>query len=397
MLRSRPHRAGSRWRAAPLRPLARASLLGLALLALLSEGCASMGGGCGSGNGCKPTAFSGLRNRMSSCTQKLFGRRSAVVVDACDPALGAIPVEMGDPGMLPAGPVLTAPPIQADPDLQPLPPGEPGALNQPKGTQGARTGAVKSDYQTRAERPRGEAYQARREASALHDPLADLPEFKAPADSAAEASPPESPTETATLKPAERSAGLGPGVRRFKVIEPRMAVGSLPTENGWKWLAELGYKTVIDLREPSEVAQADLAAIDHLGFRRISVPIARDSIKAEATAKLAAELALENSRPVFVFDADGSRAAAAGYIHLVTARKLDPKTAEREVEELGAGDTAAWKAALTLLATPSPVKDEKLKATIAEPTADVGPSGASSVLSALKAIAPGDWTLGVMP
>ena len=282
MPKTRPNRAGSPGRPFSVRPLARAGLLALAALAVAGQGCASLGLGNGCGNGCGPTAFSGIRNRLATCNlrEKLsFHRRPAVAVDACDPTLGSFPVESGEGAFLPSGPMLQSTPIQgpidANPNLEPLP-DEPNSLTAPTG---AKAGTVnKSLYQTRANAPRGEALQAPPRGAAGVQP-AGRPAATLPGDRRRPPPPPRPRRSTWPPPPCPppNTASVGPGIRRFQPIEPRLAVGSLPIEAGWMWLSELGYRTVIDLRDASEVTAAEVARdrppgapprLDPLGARR---------------------------------------------------------------------------------------------------------------------------------
>ncbi len=76
------------------------------------------------------------------------------------------------------------------------------------------------------------------------------------------------------LPPRPVDAGpvsLAPGIARFKVVEPQLAGGSLPSPTGWSFLAEKGYKTALDLRERSEVHPGDDAAALHVGLRYVAL------------------------------------------------------------------------------------------------------------------------------
>ena len=245
-------------------------------------------------------------------------------------------------GAMPPGSVLQSPPPSGEPNIEAIP-GSGGSLNPPSGgangAQGANSRPSKSFYQTRIDGTRGGAQQARREVSASRerDPLADIPKLSTPTEAApaAEASPPVAPTAgdrpaaenkpSPTGKPAETSAGLGPGIRRFKVIEPRLAIGNLPTETGWKWLSELGYRTVIDLRQPAEVQAGDLAAINHQGLRYLSIPMSATEIDPATIARLEKPSSSGPRAPAqsSCLMATACGPASVGFLHLVNVRKAD--------------------------------------------------------------------------
>ena len=351
MTTHRPIRAGR-----PGRGWKSLGLIAVSLVAFGLEGCASMRMG---GNGCSTGKCGGF---LSKC--KLFHRRatsSAIAVDSCDPSLGVSTFEGAEGGIITPGPVMSAPPgTDLDPIIQPnLSPAAPSGTGT--GTSGANSGAVKSLYQAQ----RGEPREARREVSKpKSDPLADLPALIVPGDSNTEVSPPVAPSAgdppSAGVAPSANdlpagpgvaTSGLAPGIRRFKVIEPRLAAGSQPTEAGWKWLFGLGYRTVLDLRETSEIRQGELAEIDHQGLRYLSLPISKVGVDPARVKTFEDAIAREEDRPIFIFDDDGARPASLAFLHLVLTKKTDRRLAEREVEDLGASDSPLWRTTLKYLAS----------------------------------------------
>ena len=155
---------------------------------------------------------------------------------------------------------------------------------------------------------------------------------------------------------------------------------------------------MIDLRQPSEVAQSDLAAVDHQGLRYLSIPMTKDAIDPAALARLEAELAREDSRPIFLFDADGVRPAVAGFLHLATVRKMDARSAEREVEDLGAGESPLWKAAVDHLAKTKPVALNADRPSILDAWRSIRPSAWGGVSTYVEtAFSLGGQTLANLP
>ncbi len=158
----------------------------------------------------------------------------------------------------------------------------------------------------------------------------------------------EEPDSPPPSEPAPLSAS--PGIARFKVLQPQLAAGDVPRPEGWAWLAETSYRTVLDLRPRALVAADDLAQIDRHGLRHVAFPISAETIDAEHLRRFEEELALAGARPLFFFDVEGQRAAVLWYLHRVTVDKIEPAAARREAEEIGPGDPALWTAAETYLA-----------------------------------------------
>ncbi|MBV8309418.1 MAG: hypothetical protein JO344_03355, partial [Planctomycetaceae bacterium] len=55
------------------------------------------------------------------------------------------------------------------------------------------------------------------------------------------------------------TAGGAPGIAQFAAVDLKLAGGSVPSPAGLDWLAEKGYRTLLDLRESSEVSPSFIA------------------------------------------------------------------------------------------------------------------------------------------
>lgn len=370
--RGRTGRASPDGVARSTRRPARALLLLLALAALGLEGCQS--------DPCapRPRLFGNCR-LLQGCRNPF--RRDVVVSDACgEPALG-IPVE--------SAPVITTP-TQVAPgppvELEPVTPAPAAEELSPAPTTGSTAPNQKTIYETY--KPSGGTPLSRRDgggSGALAAPLADLPPITAPigaADSTvtppvatpAQAERPAGPDPSraaAELPPKPTSTGpvsLAEGIARFKVLDPQLAGGSLPTEAGWKFLAEeKGYKTVIDLRPRDEARAGDDAIASNLGLRYLVLPLTPAHLDRAFLDRFETEIQQNGNRPLYVFDTDGSRPAIVWYLRQILIEKRDESSAKQEVEELGPVDTKWWLAASTLL------EKERSKAA-ASPAAPTVPS-----------------------
>ncbi len=125
----------------------------------------------------------------------------------------------------------------------------------------------------------------------------------------------------------------------------KLAGGSLPSTAGLSWLAEKGYRTVLDLRESAEVSPVFIADAASKGLRYVALPINLKSLDADRLARFQFELAAPEARPLFFFDSDGTRAGALWYIRRVTLDHVDASLARREAEDLGLKDKGVWQTA----------------------------------------------------
>ena len=64
-----------------------------------------------------------------------------------------------------------------------------------------------------------------------------------------------------------------PGINNFYQVDPHVYRGAQPTDEGFEYLARIGVKTVIDLREADERSKAEERAVTAAGMRYLSVPM----------------------------------------------------------------------------------------------------------------------------
>jgi protein tyrosine phosphatase (PTP) superfamily phosphohydrolase (DUF442 family) len=68
-------------------------------------------------------------------------------------------------------------------------------------------------------------------------------------------------------------AGSAPGIRNFDEVNEHVYRGGQPTSAGFAYLAKLGVKTIVDLREPGERSKAEERAVTALGMHYVNVPM----------------------------------------------------------------------------------------------------------------------------
>jgi tyrosine-protein phosphatase SIW14 len=122
---------------------------------------------------------------------------------------------------------------------------------------------------------------------------------------------------TAILACAPLFAGSAPGIRNFDEVNAHVYRGAQPTSEGFAYLAKLGVKTILDLREPGARSRAEERAVSALGMHYVSVPMTGLTPPSNAeTAKILGLLEDGGSGPVFVHcwrGADRTGAVTAAY------------------------------------------------------------------------------------
>ena len=150
-----------------------------------------------------------------------------------------------------------------------------------------------------------------------------------------------------TLPAPAPAASVGPGLARFVAVDLKLAGGSLPSPASLDWLVEKGYRTLLDLRESSEVSPTFIADVTKRGLRYVALPIGPGSIDREHVRRFAFEIAAAEARPLYFFDSDGTRSGALWYIRRIATDRVDQQVARREAEELGLSDQTSYWSAVT--------------------------------------------------
>jgi len=112
-------------------------------------------------------------------------------------------------------------------------------------------------------------------------------------------------------------AGSAPGIANFDRVDDHVYRGGQPTGEGFKYLAEIGVKTIIDLREADGRAVAEQRAVTGAGMRYINVPMTGLTPPTEAEiTKILTLMRDSTAGPVFVHckrGADRTGAVVAAY------------------------------------------------------------------------------------
>ena len=112
-------------------------------------------------------------------------------------------------------------------------------------------------------------------------------------------------------------AGSAPGIRNFDEVNEHLYRGGQPTSAGFAYLAKLGVKTIVDLREPGERSKAEERTVTALGMHYVNVPMTGLTAPSDAqSANILRLLEDGSSGPVFVHcwrGADRTGAVIAAY------------------------------------------------------------------------------------
>ena len=112
-------------------------------------------------------------------------------------------------------------------------------------------------------------------------------------------------------------AGSVPGIKNFDKVDAHVYRGAQPTDEGFQYLAKIGVKTIIDLRETDSRSQAEQRVVSDAGMQYVNVPMTGHTPPTEAEiTKILAVLEEGTTGPVFVHcqrGADRTGAVIAAY------------------------------------------------------------------------------------
>jgi protein tyrosine phosphatase (PTP) superfamily phosphohydrolase (DUF442 family) len=112
-------------------------------------------------------------------------------------------------------------------------------------------------------------------------------------------------------------AGSVAGIENFDKVDAHVYRGAQPTEEGFRYLAKLGVKTIIDLREADSRSKREERVVTGAGMKYANVPMSGLTPPTEAEiGKILAILAASPTEPVFVHcrrGADRTGAVIAAY------------------------------------------------------------------------------------
>ena len=136
-------------------------------------------------------------------------------------------------------------------------------------------------------------------------------------------------------------------IEKFNTVSDRVATGGQPTVPQIASLAREGFRTIVNLREPSEYdAAAEEAAAKQQKLTYVNIPVKSTDPRPEQVDAFLAALANPRVYPVFLHCASGNRAAAFWMIRRVLVEKWDVEDAEREARLGGLKSSAMREFAL---------------------------------------------------
>jgi len=112
-------------------------------------------------------------------------------------------------------------------------------------------------------------------------------------------------------------AGSAPGIKNFDQVDAHVYRGGQPTDQGFQYLAKLGVKTIVDLREADDRSKTEERVVAGAGMQYVNVPMTGLTPPTDAEiTKILGLLEDGTTGPVFVHckrGADRTGAVIAAY------------------------------------------------------------------------------------
>jgi len=111
-------------------------------------------------------------------------------------------------------------------------------------------------------------------------------------------------------------------VQNARRFDDRITVGGVPDSEDLEQLTELGYKTLVDLREEAERFGGQVQKrAEELGLRYVNIPIRREAIELKDVNRFYETVFAQGSAPVYAFSRFGKKPLAFLLLLEVVARK----------------------------------------------------------------------------
>lgn len=162
------------------------------------------------------------------------------------------------------------------------------------------------------------------------------PQAPPPARVKEEVGPPAPPGRVKEeVNPAPSSPVPPKGIPQFAMAREQVASGQRPFEEGFSWLKQENYRTVLHLRAPGEDDAADRDAVTQRGMQFRSLEVSAETLTPALLDQFTKIVNDRDLLPLFVYDRDGVLAGALWYLYFRNVDKLSDAEARAKATRLG--------------------------------------------------------------
>jgi protein tyrosine phosphatase (PTP) superfamily phosphohydrolase (DUF442 family) len=133
----------------------------------------------------------------------------------------------------------------------------------------------------------------------------------------------------------DSSPALPVGIPNFAEVTDKLATGLKPDPEGFDWLRDNSYKTVLHLHRPGADLSAHKEQVEKRGLQYLPFEISPATLTRERLDAFNRTIADAEKQPLFVYDDNGASTGALWYSHLRTVKTTPAAVAQSQAERLG--------------------------------------------------------------
>jgi protein tyrosine phosphatase (PTP) superfamily phosphohydrolase (DUF442 family) len=128
------------------------------------------------------------------------------------------------------------------------------------------------------------------------------------------------------------------GIPQFAMARDQVASGQRPFDDGFSWLKQENYRTILHLRAPGEDDSADRDLASERGLQFRTLDVSAETLTPAVVEEFAKIVNDRDALPLFVYDRDGVSAGALWYLYFRSVDKLSDAESRAKASRLGFRD-----------------------------------------------------------
>jgi hypothetical protein len=145
----------------------------------------------------------------------------------------------------------------------------------------------------------------------------------------------EKPKVTEETDDGDQASPLPVGIAQFAVAREGVTSGLKPSLDGFDWLKEKGYRTVLHVRKPKADDSGDRKQAQKRGFKFVSLEVSPATLTAKVIKDFTRIIQDNKGYPLFVYDEDGALAGGLWYLYFRTVENDSDESARVKASRLG--------------------------------------------------------------
>lgn len=124
-------------------------------------------------------------------------------------------------------------------------------------------------------------------------------------------------------------------IPQFNLVYDKVATGLHPFPEGYTWLQQQGYRTVLALRQPGEDDATARQTVEKLGLKYLTLELNPAKLSREQVHQFSSIVKDTSAQPLFLSDRKGHLAGAMWYLHFRLSEQLPEAQARQRAKSLG--------------------------------------------------------------